>query len=405
MSRPMRRALLLVGLLLLAGCTSQPAPTDRDQPAYAWSSTRVDLDGDGRYDHVNLTLVASQQPVASQDVEVRMDGSPVDPVKGLGGDPWRPGQGLLFACPEGVHEYQVFIGGELRKLVVHECGVEVPVAPPSFEGRLVDGDADGRKDAVQLSLVGGGPIDPRSLTVTVGDHEVRVYATALKSRVAREPLGNGSRVYTPCWPGADRVNVTWRETALPGLQLSGCQAHIPGVDAPLVVDQLDVDDDGVQDGWRLTLAAPNDGGFVLANLNATWDQARTQLNGSVALAPPPEMWRTGESLVALCPGDGSHAFVLAIGPTPIFQGLTTCETPPGQPLLELDLEDDGGRLEAALSLSRVDPLNASRLTTADGEAVGQGTWEVGETKVMGCPGGNLTLTYEGRLAFRGPAPC
>ncbi len=365
----------------------------------------MDLDGDGRYDHVNLTLVASQAPVASQEVEVLMDGSPADPVQGLGGGPWRPGQGLLFTCPEGIHEYQVLIDGELRKLVVHECGVEVPVAPPSFEGRVVDGDADGRKDAVQLSLVSGGPIDPRSLSVTVDDREVRVYATALKSRVAGEPLGNGSRVYTPCWPGANQVNVTWRENALPGLQLSGCQAHIPGVDAPLVVDQLDVDDDGVQDGWRLTLAAPNDGGFPLENLNATWDRTRAQLNGSVGLTPPPERWETGEGLVASCPADGSHAFALAIGPTPVFQGLTTCEAPPGRPLLELGLAAEDDMLKATLLLTRIDPLNASRLVTADGETVGQGSWGVGEERVMGCPGGNLTLVYEDRLAYRGPVPC
>lgn len=365
----------------------------------------MDLDGDGRYDHVNLTLVASQEPVASQDVEVLMDGSPVDPIQGLVGDTWRPGQGLVFACPEGVHEYQVLIDGELRKLIVHECGVEVRVAPPSFEGRVVDGDADGRNDAIRLTLVGGGPIDASSLSVTVEDHEVRLYATALKSRVAREPLGNGSQIYTPCWPGANQVNLTWRETALPDLQLSGCQAHIPGVDAPLVVDQLDVDEDGVQDGWRLTLAAPNDGGFALDNLNATWDQTRAQLNGSVDLTPPPERWETGESLVISCPDDGSRAFALAIGPTPIFQGLTTCETPPGRPLLELGLAADGDMLEATLLVTRVEPLNASRLVTADGETVGQGIWEVGGTEVMGCPGGNLTLAYEDRLAYRGPAPC
>ncbi len=405
MSRPMRRALLLVGLLLLAGCTSQPAPSPDDRPAYAWSSTRVDVDGDGRYDHVNITLVASDSPVQADRVEVHRDGQRVEPVTGLEGETWRPGRGLLFTCPGGVHEYQILIEGAVRKLVVHECGVAAPVAPPLFEGRLVDGDADGQTDAVQLTLVDGGPIDPSSLSVTVGDEPVRVYATALKSRVAREPLGNGSRIYTPCWPGQSQVNVTWRGNDLPPLGLSGCQRHIPGVDAPLVVDQLDIDDDGVQDGWRLSLAAPNDGPFPLARLNASWAGAAAELNGSVDLDEPPRSWVTGGSLVATCPTDGSQPFTLSVGPTLIFQGLTTCDVPPGKPLLELSLLAQGDRLEMTLELTRVDPLNASRLVTGGNQTVGQGPWPVGEERVLACPGGNLTLTYEGRLAFRGPAPC
>lgn len=401
----MHRALLLVGLVLVAGCTTPPPASDGTPPAYAWSSARVDVDGDGRYDHVNLTLVASDMAIPAEDLEVLMDGEPVEPVDGLSGGPWRPGQGLLFACPEGVHEYQIQVDGQVRKLVVHECGVGAPSTPPTFEGRLVDGDADGRKDAVQLTLVGGGPLDPRSLEIQVGDHTERVYATALKSRVAREPVGNGSRLYTPCWPGVSRVNLTWQGTALPSMELSGCQVHIPGVDAPLVVDQLDVDQDGVQDGWRLSLAAPNDGPFRLAELDAIWDGRPADLNGSVALAPPPQAWTTGGTLVAACPDDGSQPFVLSIGSTPVFQGLTTCQEAPGQPLLELSLTPDGDALRATLELTRVDPLNASQLVTSDGETVSQGIWEVGEERVLGCPGGNLTLRYEGRLAFRGPAPC
>lgn len=400
-------AVLLVLPVLLAGCTSPPA--DDDSPphrsGFVFRTSRVDTSGDGLVDAVNVTLVSSREPVEVARLGFEVDGEPHQPEALANATEWVPGSSVLIPCSEGVHELRILYDGETRKVVVGECGVPPPTQPPFFEGRLIDGDADGRQDAVRLSLVSGGPIRVGDLNVSMGDETLRVYQNPLKSRLAGGSMGNGTEVYTPCVPGERRLEITWRSTELPPLTLRGCDVHRPGVDAPVRSSALDVDSDGHQDGWNLTLANASDAPFAIADVFATWGNQTATVNGSPALDPAPPRWDQGVRLYAVCPSDGEQRFTLYVRDHTVFRNFTSCEEAPGAPLLDLNLTERHGSLNATLAFSRVGDLAMENLTRPDGDAVGDGVWPVGAARTLPCPDGTLVLRYEHRLAFRGPAPC
>jgi hypothetical protein len=86
--------------------------------------------------------------------------------------------------------------------------------------------------------------------------------------------------------------------------------------------------------------------------------------------------------------------------------VTSCEAPPGRPLVELDLVHRGeDELDAKLTFSHLGALNLSNATANAPGLPEEGTWSVGETLTLGCPGEELVLRYDGRRAYRGPAPC
>lgn len=403
----MRCALLVVAMMLVAGCAgpaSEPADPP-DQGGLAFGARRVDTDGDGRTDAINLTLVGTSEPIPRDQVEMRRDGEPVVLHGQANASTWRPGTSLLVDCPEGVHEFELSVRGELVRVLVEECGKVPPKAPPFFQGSLVDGDGDGRTDAVELTVTSGGPVETSTLTVHVGGTPVRLYENARKTRLAPDVLENGTRAFTPCRPNASTVNISWASRALPPLRLSGCQAFDPGIDAPVTPHALDVDGDGRQDGWRLTMGATEDGPFPIEALDARWGNATARLNASTALAPPPATLDANRSLVATCPAEGERTFELRVNGSLVVRRFTMCEAAPGQPLFALDLVAEAGGLNATLNLSRVGAVELANLTTPDGQPVGEGLWSEGSTVALPCPGDRLTLLYQGRLAFRGPAPC
>lgn len=398
-------ALSTVAMLFLAGCTTSPTQDPRNPASLGFVSSRVDLDGDGLYDAVNVTLLAAPGPIQAERVGFLVDGAEINTTLALGDDAWRVGRGALLPCEPGVHQFEVLLDGESKRVMVLECGVEAPRQPPQFGARIVDGNGDGADDAVELTLLGGGPVPPETLAGEMGGIDLRFYDTPLKSRLARSPLANGSRAWTPCVPGEDLLEITWRSNPLPALRLTGCDRFVPGVDAPLSISEVDVDGDRAQDGWNLTLGSPSDGPFPIAEVVARWGNRTAALNGSTALEAPPEAWSGGTTLVATCPGPGTLTFSLWVAGTLVFRSVAVCEEPPGRPLLELALEERANRLDATLLLSRVGELDASELEVVGFEDVTRGQWSVGETRVLPCPGGTLHLRYEGRNAFLGEAPC
>ncbi|MDX1611902.1 MAG: hypothetical protein R3185_05995, partial [Candidatus Thermoplasmatota archaeon] len=282
----MRAALSLVALLLLSGCTSVPDPAPPSPAAYIFTSSRVDQDGDGLFDHVNITLVSAQEPLTEDRLAFELDGQPVTPVQGLANGTWAAGTGVLLACSPGHHEVRVLIDGQARKLVVHECGVARPQMPPAFQARLVDGDGDGVAAAIQLTLVQGGPIEAEDLNVTMAGEPLRIYANPVKSRVLRGQIANGTNVWTDCSPEGQVLEISYRGNPLPELPMEGCGAYDPGIDAPVRARQLDVDGNGVSDGWNLTLGIPNDGPFDVASMAIELGGSPVAPNGSVGLDPP-----------------------------------------------------------------------------------------------------------------------
>ncbi len=403
----MRLVWLCAWLLLTAGCTT-PAPVDpgpgASEDAIVFRSTRIDQDGDGLSDALNLTLLRAPAPIPRDELAVHRDGVRLELDGSFSKQAWVPGTSLVLACPDGFNEYEVWVAGELKKVVATECGVPVPASPPFFQGRVVDGDADGRNDAVQLTLVAGGPVDLSELNATAGTQTLRIYATPLKSELARGTATNGTELYTPCLRGGDTLDLVWRQRALPGLSMATCEAFIPGVDAPHELSSIDVDGDGQQDGISITLGNATDGPFELEQIEAHWGNETAVLNASATLEAPPDIWLAGEDLVATCPTDGQRRFSLSVRGTLIVQTFTTCQRSPGQPLLDLELSSERNTLTAELVFSRLGDLDLQRVT-ANGEPVGNGTWQPGNEIVLDCPWGTLELLYDGRLAFRGQAPC
>lgn len=401
------RALLAALALVAAGCAGPvDAPGDGDDGGgFGFRSARVDTDGDGLVDTLNLTLLAARAPIPSQALVVERDGEPVE-VEGGNGTAWRPGQSRLVACPDGVHEFRILVHGELKRVLVEECGVPPPRVPPFFSSTVVDGDGDGRRDAVELALVSGGPVHARELSAQLGDRAVRLYEGPLKSDEAEGQLTNGSRVYTPCDPDAERLNLTWGGRSLPSLLVRGCQLFEPGLDAPTTFERLDVDGDQAQDGWRITLGNASDAPFETHRLNASWNGTPAPLNASSSLTAPPDAWTPNTTLVATCPVDDEVRFDLRFNGSLIARRFTTCQAAPGAPLLELAMNVTGDdRLDARLTFSRVGPLMLENVTTPDGTAIGDDRWTEGSTVTLACPGGELVLRYQDRLAFRGTAPC
>jgi hypothetical protein len=403
-----RAAIVLLaaaGLALVAGCAG---PADDEEPpsdeGFAVRSERVDTDGDGATDAVRITLIAAQREVAREDVVIERNGTPVE-IEGFGNaTSWAPGTGLLVDCPPGTHEFRLLVRGDPAQVLVHSCGGPPPVAPPFFRANLTAVEDD-RTDTIELQLDTGGPVDLDELELGLAGEEQRPYASPFKSRVATGTMQNGTAVYLPCRPAAEALNVTWRQRHLPELPADGCQAHRPGVDAPVEATRLDADDDGATDGWRLALERAGDGPFDLANVTAAWDGEPATLNGT-ARAPPPDAWSPRAPLEAPCPGEGDHRLKVRVQGRLAVDRVTDCEDPPGRPLVELELEEtDGDRLNATLVFSHPGPLDLANASASGGGLPEEGAWSVEGTRTLDCPGGELVLRYDDRRAYRGPAPC
>lgn len=397
--------LVVCALVLAAGCTG-PA-TDEAPPAdegFAMRSERVDTDGDGATDALRWTLIASKQPIPREDVRVERDGTPT-PVRGFGNaSTWQPGTSVLVDCPEGTHEYRLLVGGDEAQVLVETCGGPPPVAPPFFSSNLTAVE-HGQVDTIQLTLTSGGPADVDELTARLGNHTVGFYQDPFKAREVQRPIPNGTTVYLPCVPGEEELNITWRDRALPELRVPGCEAHRPGVDAPVAVQSLDADGDGARDGWRLSLTRPGGSPFALANVSATWDGEPAALNGT-ARGPPPDPWTPGEPLTAWCPAEGTPRFELRVHGRLAGARVAACEPAPGRPLIDVNLTRAGEEeLNATLSFSHPGALAFANLTANASGLPEEGEWAVGETVTLGCPGGELVVRYQDRRAFRGPAPC
>lgn len=404
---PVRWALTVCALVILAGCTGPTGPSEDPPPAegLGFSARTLDTDGDRRTDTLELRLVQSATPIPRGALEVRLEEGPVE-LAGFGNaTTWQPGATLTTACPAGMNEYRVLVHGELVRVLVLECGIEPPFQPPFFRASLTDGDGDGDRATVELTLTSGGPVPAGSLTARFGETPLRLYADALKSQRARGPVENGTALYTPCDPQADDLVIVADGHELPALKVRGCEAYEPGIDAPIDVAPTDVDADGAVDGLNLTLGASDDAPFPLDTVNATWGNASASLNASTGLEPPPARWRANTSLVATCPREGEQRFELRIDGSPALRRFVVCQAPPGRPLIDLNLTVSEDRLDMRLELSRVGPLALENVTTPAGEPLGEGSWSEDETVSLACPGGQLVLHYGQRLAYRAPAPC
>ena len=399
------RAIALLGVLLLSGCTGAPPEEPPARDGLALSVARVDLDGDGALDTINVTLLGADGPIEASRVALLLDGEALNVTAALRADAWHVGRGALLACAPGLHDLEVRIDGRARKLAVLECGVRATREPPLFQGRLLDHDGDGAPDTTELTLLSGGPLRREELSLAWESRAARLYDGPAKASLLRKPLVNASKAYAPCSPASDQLTITWRNTTLPALSLSGGTRWSPGIDAPLRASVVDVDADGRQDGWRLELGPSEDAPLVMASIAAAWGEEPTRLTNDTAFAPTTDLWHVGQAVIATCHAEGSAFFFLRASGTLVFQSVTICEEPPGRPLLELELAAVEGGLAARLLLSRPGPLVADEVFGAESEPIGRGLWAVNETRVLPCPSGRLLLTYRGATAYDGPAPC
>lgn len=394
-------------MVILAGCTGPASQPEEKQgtPGMAFSGQRLDTDGDGFVETLELQLHGSAEPIARDEIEVQLDGATLE-IEGLeNATIWAPGNPLRVPCPEGTNEYRILIRGELVRLLVLECGIP-PAAPQLvFRASLIDGDGDGDEATVQLALLAGGPVPVAALSARFGQTPLGLFEDALKSHPARGTLENGTELYTACDPDAYEIALLWGERELPPMTVRGCQAYEPGLDAPIQAAPVDVDADGAIDGLNLLLGNSSAAPFPLEDVNATWGNATATLNASTALEPPPAAWASNTTLVASCPGDGEQRFDLAIDGSLVLRRFLVCQAPPGAPLVALNLTAQDETLEATLTLSRAGPLALENVTDASGTPIGEGIWEEKQTVSLPCPDGQLVLRYDQRLAYRGPAPC